>query len=165
MSVRFSSRMPACGNKEVKMKRRKTFILSHSPSRLKLTLCACLGLAFGLLCLIEVFPVRGQSTPTPETVGYDEGISHNAQQMLTEGKQTFRFDTFGSQAFWGDTLKLHQAVAKVSPKQARRPSPKELGQSNALCPKAGSVASRSQSQKQTDAFFVSATANDNIRNA
>jgi hypothetical protein len=98
-------------------------------------------------------------------VGYNDAISHNAQQMLAEGKQTFRFDTFGSEAFWGDTLKLHQAVAKLSPKQARRPSPKESGQSNALYPKAGSVASRSQSQKQTDAFFVSATANDNIRNA
>jgi Di-haem oxidoreductase, putative peroxidase len=38
--------------------------------------------------------------------------------MLAEGKQTFRFDTFGSEAFWGDTLKLHEAVAKLSPKQA-----------------------------------------------
>jgi hypothetical protein len=38
--------------------------------------------------------------------------------MLTAGKQTFRFDTFGDEAFWGDTLKLHQAVAKLSPNQA-----------------------------------------------
>jgi hypothetical protein len=36
--------------------------------------------------------------------------------MLAEGKQTFRFDTFGDEAFWGDTLKLHEAVAKLSPK-------------------------------------------------
>jgi hypothetical protein len=83
------------------MKRRNGFIFSHSSSRHKLTLCACLGLAFRLLCLIEVFPVSGQSTPAPDTVGYDEGISRNAQQMLAEGKQTFRFDTFGDEAFWG----------------------------------------------------------------
>jgi hypothetical protein len=51
-------------------------------------------------------------------VGYDDAISHNAQQMLAKGKQTFRFDTFGSEAFWGDTLKLHEAVVKLSPKQA-----------------------------------------------
>jgi hypothetical protein len=38
--------------------------------------------------------------------------------MLTAGKQTFRYDTFGDEAFWGDTLKLHQAVAKLSPNQA-----------------------------------------------
>jgi hypothetical protein len=100
------------------MKRRNGSIFSHSSPHHKLTLCALLGMALGLLCLIEVFPVSGQSTPTPDTVVYDEGISHNAQQMLTAGKQTFRFETFGSEAFWGDTLKLHEAVAKLSPKQA-----------------------------------------------
>ena len=51
-----------------------------------------------MLCLIEVFPVSGQSTPAPDTAGYDEGISYYTQQMPTEGKQTFRFDTFGSEA-------------------------------------------------------------------
>lgn len=30
--------------------------------------------------------------------------------MAEEGKQTFRFDTFGDEAFWGDTLQLHQAI-------------------------------------------------------
>jgi hypothetical protein len=145
------------------MKRRNRFIFSHSPARDKFAAGACISLAFAVLFVIKLLPVAAQTTP--DVVGHDDAISHNAQQMLAEGKQTFRLDTFGSEAFWGDTLKLHQTVAKVSPKQARRPSPKELGQSNALCPKAGSVASRSQSQKQTDAFFVSATANDNIRNA
>jgi len=38
-------------------------------------------------------------------------IQTNAQQMLDEGKKTFRYDTFGDEAFWGDTLKLHQAIA------------------------------------------------------
>jgi hypothetical protein len=54
----------------------------------------------------------------PGEAGFDESISRNAQQMLTAGKQTFRYDTFGDEAFWGDTLKLHQAVAKLSPNQA-----------------------------------------------
>jgi hypothetical protein len=26
------------------------------------------------------------------------------------GKNTFRFDTFGDEAFWGGTLKLHEAI-------------------------------------------------------
>jgi hypothetical protein len=30
--------------------------------------------------------------------------------MIHEGRRTFRFDTFGDEAFWGDTLKLHQAL-------------------------------------------------------
>lgn len=31
--------------------------------------------------------------------------------MLKEGRQIFRDDTFGSEAFWGDTLQLHKAIA------------------------------------------------------
>ncbi len=31
--------------------------------------------------------------------------------MLAEGKKIFRYDTFGSEAFWGDTLELHKAIA------------------------------------------------------
>lgn len=31
--------------------------------------------------------------------------------MLQEGQQRFRFDTFGSEAFWGDALQLHKAIA------------------------------------------------------
>jgi len=29
---------------------------------------------------------------------------------ILRGRKIFRFDTFGDQAFWGDTLKLHQAI-------------------------------------------------------
>jgi hypothetical protein len=32
-------------------------------------------------------------------------------QSLVNGRNTFRFDTFGDEAFWGDALKLHQAIA------------------------------------------------------
>ncbi len=31
--------------------------------------------------------------------------------MLDEGRRIFRFDTFGDEAFWGDTIKLHRAIA------------------------------------------------------
>ena len=33
-----------------------------------------------------------------------------AQALVEDGKQVFRFDTFGDEAFWGDKLKLHQAI-------------------------------------------------------
>ena len=36
--------------------------------------------------------------------------SDNAKHMVVEGKRTFRFDTFGDEAFWGDTLRLHEAI-------------------------------------------------------
>src|SRR5262245_5394452 len=35
----------------------------------------------------------------------------NANRMIEEGRQTFRFDTFGSEAFWATTLRLHEAIA------------------------------------------------------
>jgi len=31
-------------------------------------------------------------------------------RLVEEGRQTFRFDTFGDESFWGDTLGLHQAI-------------------------------------------------------
>jgi hypothetical protein len=64
--------------------------------------------------------VRGQSANNDRT-------ADNALQLVTAGRGIFRFDTFGDQAFWGDTLKLHQAIegavlggvgAGVSPKTA-----------------------------------------------
>jgi cytochrome c peroxidase len=34
----------------------------------------------------------------------------SALQKVKLGQQTFRFDTFGDESFWGDSLKLHQAI-------------------------------------------------------
>ncbi len=42
----------------------------------------------------------------------------HARQLVVDGRQIFRFDTFGDEAFWGDQLQLHQAVAQLSPRQA-----------------------------------------------
>lgn len=41
---------------------------------------------------------------------FDRLTEKNSQSLITEGKRTFRFDTFGDEAFWGDTLMLHQAI-------------------------------------------------------
>ena len=103
------------------MKRRKTFSFFHSSNRPKFVVGACISLAFGVLFVIKLLPVAAQTTP--EVVGYDDAISHNAQQMLAEGKQIFRFDTFGSEASWGDTLKLHEAVAQQTLKKLQQAKP------------------------------------------
>jgi hypothetical protein len=44
----------------------------------------------------------------------DERIETNAQALLVQGRDTFRNDTFGSESFWGDNLKLHRAIAGVA---------------------------------------------------
>src|SRR5262245_58948432 len=66
------------------------------------------------------------SAQTDQT-NFDNQISANLTAMFQQGKQIFRFDTFGDEAFWGDTLKLHRAIVGqrlggvgpgVSPKKA-----------------------------------------------
>jgi hypothetical protein len=41
----------------------------------------------------------------------DRQISKHAERMIEEGRRIFRFDTFGSEAFFGDALQLHKAIA------------------------------------------------------
>jgi hypothetical protein len=42
--------------------------------------------------------------------GFDAEIAANGQEMLRRGRDIFRFDTFGDEAYWTDKLKLHQAI-------------------------------------------------------
>jgi hypothetical protein len=43
---------------------------------------------------------------------------NTSQEMIQQGRQTFRFDTFGDEAFWGGKLRLHETVNKLTPQQA-----------------------------------------------
>jgi hypothetical protein len=51
----------------------------------------------------------GGSTLGPNPA--DQGILANADQMVDQGRQVFRSDTFGDNVFWGGAIKLHQAIA------------------------------------------------------
>src|SRR6185312_10185823 len=42
---------------------------------------------------------------------FDTVIARHGQTMLEQGRKIFRYDTFGSEAFWGDALELHKAIA------------------------------------------------------
>jgi hypothetical protein len=53
---------------------------------------------------------RDESDRDERAAKFDRQTSDNAQRMLREGKQIFRFDTFGDEAYWTDKLKLHQAI-------------------------------------------------------
>jgi len=60
--------------------------------------------------LTAASPAAALAGPGSNVAG--DGYRDNAGRALVEqGKRTFRFDTFGDQAFWGDTLHLHQAIA------------------------------------------------------
>lgn len=69
-------------------------------------------LAGGILVAVAI--VFGLWTPTlrsqADNSDKKDATAGNAVQLVAQGREVFRFDTFGDQAFWGDTLKLHQAI-------------------------------------------------------
>jgi len=44
-----------------------------------------------------------------EVSSHRDEIDDNSERMLKEGRETFRYDTFGSEDFWGKT-RLHEAI-------------------------------------------------------
>ena len=93
---------------------------------------ATLFLTAAAVTVRQVGPrVQAQQVAAPtaasQTASFDLAINQNAQRMMEEGRRIFRYDTFGSEAFWGDQLRLHQAIVGqklggvgpgVSPKMA-----------------------------------------------
>jgi hypothetical protein len=63
-----------------------------------------------LLLLGAMSPAFSQDKIEEGEGGFDALIDQNARVMMEQGRETFRFDTFGDEAFWGDTLQLHQAI-------------------------------------------------------
>ena len=42
---------------------------------------------------------------------FRSSVEAHTLRQVHEGRQTFRYATFGDEAFWGDTLGLHEAIA------------------------------------------------------
>jgi hypothetical protein len=67
-------------------------------------------------CLIFGFTVlaawsrAATAQPAPRSA-FDMAIEQHAVASFVRGREVFRFDTFGSEAFWGGRLRLHQAIA------------------------------------------------------
>ena len=70
--------------------------------------------ALGVLLVIPLITVaargRGDGAMPPGS-GFDGVIDKHADDMVRQGRQIFRFDTFGDEDFWGGTLGLHKAIA------------------------------------------------------
>jgi len=82
-----------------------------SGSRWVMPLAASLASALVAMALTAVAGAPQVSARTGgSAAGQDQGNSASAR-LISQGKQTFRFDTFGDQAFWGGTLHLDQAIA------------------------------------------------------
>ena len=76
-----------------------------------------IGLVLFTVCTVETFHWIGAQQASAQTLadaastrGFDTVDPNDAGRMMAEGQETFRFDTFGDEDFWGDTLQLHQAI-------------------------------------------------------
>jgi len=90
------------------------------PTKRHLLIAVTVALSSGVL-------ISFQEKSQRPTKGFDDRIHANARELMLQGQQVFRYETFGDEAFWGDTLQLHKAIegAKhggvglgVSPKMA-----------------------------------------------
>jgi hypothetical protein len=55
-------------------------------------------------------PPAQSHAPREKLRNFDAQIVANANEFIDEGRSTFRFDTFGDEAFWGGALQLQQAI-------------------------------------------------------
>ena len=74
------------------------------------------GLMQAGMCGIAVMLVAACSTGPGQMSG-----STSDSAMVEQGKQTFRFDTFGDETTWTDTLRMHEVIrTAVDPTTACR---------------------------------------------
>jgi hypothetical protein len=64
-----------------------------------------------LLIVVVIIATHVSGEPDRGRHRADLAVDLNAAEQVQQGRQTFRFDTFGDEDFWGGTLQLHQAVA------------------------------------------------------
>jgi hypothetical protein len=75
-----------------------------------LLVCVASALVYVTACT-EVRSNEQPSARNQKMNEFDSRIARNAQQMMEQGRQIFRYDTFGDEVFWSDKLKLHRAIA------------------------------------------------------
>jgi hypothetical protein len=82
-------------------------------SRLKIATMSFL-VVLGLVVFAVKYPQAAaaeKGNDQGKSTARDEAIQREAARQITQGRHTFRYDTFGDQAYWGNDLKLHQALA------------------------------------------------------
>lgn len=67
--------------------------------------------AIAALLVMQDLSKASASDGHEDHAGPEMLVHENASRMIKQGRHTFRYDTFGDEAFWGDKLKLHQAIA------------------------------------------------------
>jgi hypothetical protein len=82
------------------------------------------ALGVGALVTVVAFSLvtradnKGRDDDRDRLTHHARGPFADALRLVGEGRQIFRYDTFGSEVFWGETLRLHEAIANVPPSTA-----------------------------------------------
>jgi hypothetical protein len=80
------------------------------PPRLRsahLLLAGALTIVVSSFLLLSSSSAQGQGTIV---VNPQDPVVANAERLILEGRETFRYDTLGDEAFWGGQLRLHEAI-------------------------------------------------------
>ena len=73
-----------------------------------------IGAASVLLAAVGMLVLASRHKAAAQEADHDknsDSVLDNATKTIREGRRIFRLDTFGDEAFWGGTIKLHQAIA------------------------------------------------------
>src|SRR5690242_18579982 len=68
-----------------------------------------------LIAITAVFAKPPTQAASSQFLGSAEA---NSKQLIEQGRQIFRFDTFGDEAFWTGRLQMQNAVSTLSPATA-----------------------------------------------
>src|SRR5262249_54024160 len=86
--------------------------------------CGAMAIAAGCRASDFIGTDTNPSSPSPGST-HDSGRTEGpvatediATAMIRDGRDVFRYDTFGSEQFWGGKLRLHESIAKITPREA-----------------------------------------------
>jgi len=74
-------------------------------------LTAAVGVPLFVLAMMVAVADESTDDGAKQLGANDRAINRNSETLVERGRQIFRFDTFGSEAFFGDALQLHKAIA------------------------------------------------------
>ena len=85
-------------------------LTAHGRGRWALPLAVSLACALMAMTLTAVASAPSASARSGTGAAGQSRWNSGGSKLVAKGKQTFRFDTFGDQAFWGGTLHLHKTI-------------------------------------------------------
>lgn len=72
----------------------------------------------GSIAFLSMAIARAQNAKQTSKSTFLGSAEANSQQLITQGRQIFRFDSFGDEGFWTGQLGMQQVVSNLTPRSA-----------------------------------------------